>query len=216
MDDFAYGLWPVVAIDSAILLAFAVSFFRPRTARDWRAMGAFSAFVVALFTEMYGFPLTIYLLSGWLGSRFPGLTLTHSGGHLWNDLIGWTGDPHLSPFHIASYVLMIGGLWLIRAAWRVLWLAQRGGGLAVTGPYAWVRHPQYAGFFLIMVGLLAQWPTLPTLLMFPVLVIAYRRLAAGEERETRETFGPEWDAYAARKPRFIPRHARLAAAGTHS
>jgi protein-S-isoprenylcysteine O-methyltransferase Ste14 len=204
VDDSAYGLWFLVLIDSAILIIFAVSFFHPRTKRDWRAMGAFSAFIVALFTEMYGFPLTIYLLSGLLGSRFPALSLTHSGGHLWNDLIGWTGDPHLSPFHLGSYALIGAGFWLIISAWRVLWEAQRNDQLAVTGPYDRIRHPQYAGFLLIMVGFLFQWPTLATLAMFPVLVLVYRRLAIGEEREVNHHFGTEWEAYAAQTPRFLP------------
>jgi protein-S-isoprenylcysteine O-methyltransferase Ste14 len=208
MDDAAYGLWFLVLINSAIFIIFAVSFFHPRTKRDWRAMGAFSAFIVALFTEMYGFPLTIYLLSGWLGSRFPALSLTHSGGHLWNDLIGWTGDPHMSPFHLASYVLIGAGFWVIAKAWKVLWDAQRSDRLAVTGPYARLRHPQYVGFLLIMVGFLLQWPTLATLAMFPVLVLVYRRLAIGEEREVRQRFGAAWDAYAARTPRFLPHLGR--------
>ncbi len=211
MDDYAYGLWFLVLINAAIFILFAVSFFHPRTKRDWRAMGAFSAFIVALFTEMYGFPLTIYLLSGWLGSRFAALSLTHSGGHLWNDLIGWTGDPHLSPFHLASYVLIGAGFWVITSAWRMLREAQRSGRLAVSGPYARLRHPQYAGFLLIMLGFLLQWPTLATLAMFPVLVLVYRRLAIGEEREVRQHFGAEWDAYAARTPRFLPHFGRPSA-----
>ena len=209
MDDNAYGLWFLVLLNSAIFIIFAVSFFHPKSKRDWRAMGAFSAFVVALFTEMYGFPLTVYFLSGWLGSQFPGLSLTHSGGHLWNDLIGWTGDPHVSPFHLASYAFIGGGFWLIAVAWRVLWEAQRAGRLAVDGPYARLRHPQYAGFLLIMVGFLLQWPTLATLAMFPVLVLVYRRLAIGEEREVSRQFGAAWDAYAAHTPRFLPRLGRL-------
>lgn len=208
MDDYAYGLWPLVAVSSAIFIVFALSFFRPTTTRDWRAMGAFSAFMVALFTEMYGFPLTVYLLSGWLGSRFPGLDLTHGGGHLWNDLIGWTADPHVSPFHVLSYVLIGAGLWLIASAWSVLFRARRSGRLALTGPYARLRHPQYAGLLLVMVGFLVQWPTIPTLLLFPILAYAYRRLAVGEEREVRAAFGPVWEAYAARTPRFIPRITR--------
>jgi len=164
-----------------------------------------------LFTEMYGFPLTVYLLSGWLGSRFPALKANHSGGHLWNDLVGWKGDPHMSPFHLASYVFIGGGFWLIAAAWRELWQAAREEKLATTGAYAWVRHPQYVGFLSIIVGFLLQWPTLPTLVMFPVLVVIYRRLALSEEREVAARFGPEWRAWAAVTPPFVPhirRHDR--------
>ena len=200
----AFGLWPIVVINSAIFIMFAFSFFHPKTKRDWRVMGTFSAFVVALFTEMYGFPFTIYVLSGWLG-RVPALTPTHGGGHLWNDLIGWRWDPHLSPFHLASYMFLIGGFWLISSAWRVLWTAQRKGRLATGGPYARVRHPQYVGFLLVMVGFLLQWPTLLTLAMFPVLVLVYRRLAIAEEREMTGRFGDLYEEYAGLVPRFIPR-----------
>ena len=207
-NDTAYGLWVLVLLNSALFIFFALSFFKPRTGRDWRAMGAFSAFIVALFTEMYGFPLTIYLLSGWLGSKFPALAPTHAGGHLWNDLIGWGGDPHLSPFHLASYLLIGGGFWLIASAWRVLWDAHRSGRLATTGPYARIRHPQYFGFLLVIFGFLLQWPTLLTLAMFPVLVVAYWRLAVSEERDVSKEFGERWLDYASRTPRFIPRLVR--------
>ena len=90
----------------------------------------------------YGFPLTIYLLSGWLGSSFPALVPTHAGGHVLNDLIGWQGDPHLSPFHLASYLVMGAGFIVLAKAWPVLWKAQREHHLAATGPYGRVRHPQ--------------------------------------------------------------------------
>jgi protein-S-isoprenylcysteine O-methyltransferase Ste14 len=192
-------------LNTGLFVLFAVSFFHPHTQRDWRAMGAFTAFLVALFTEMYGIPLTIYLLGSWLGSRFPLLRTTHAGGHLWNDLIGWTGDPHLSPFHLASYVLIGGGFWLIAIGWRHLHEAARAGRLATTGPYAWVRHPQYDGFLLVMIGFLLQWPTIPTLIMFPILVVVYARLARGEEQEVAASFGEAWSAYAARTPAFLPR-----------
>ena len=213
MDGYAYGLWPLVVFDSVLVIAFAVSFFHPSGGRDWRTLGAFAAFVVALFTEMYGYPLTIYLLSGAFGGAL-GLDLSHSDGHLWNDLIGWTGDPHVSPFHLASYVAIIGGFWMTSAGWRVLFQAQRKGELATAGLYARIRHPQYAGLLLVMIGFLLQWPTIPTLVMFPALALIYRRLALREERDAAATFGVSWDEYARRTPRFIPRRTAAAPSGT--
>ena len=202
----SYGLWTLVALNSAIFLIFAFSFTKPRTARDWRSFSAFSAFVVALFVEMYGFPLTIYLLSGWLGQRFPTLDLSsHNAGHLWETVFGWKGDPHLNPLHLISNVLIFGGFLLLASAWDVLYNAQREGRLAVSGSYARVRHPQYDGFIVIMLGFLLQWPTILTLVMFPVLVAMYVRLAIREEAEARDAFGTEWERYAARTPRFVPR-----------
>ena len=207
----AYGLWALVVINVAVFAIFAYSFTRPRTARDWRSFGAFTAFLVALFVEMYGFPLTIYLLSGWLGRRYPGLDLrSHDSGHLWETLFGWKGDPHMNPLHLLSYVLIFGGFLLLAGAWDVLLRAQRDGHLATTGPYAVVRHPQYDGFIAIMLGFLLQWPTLLTLAMFPVLVTMYVRLARHEEREVRAAFGDQWERYAAQTPRFFPRLGRRA------
>jgi len=205
MTDYGYGLWALVVINSAVFILFAVSFFHPQGGRDWRALGGFSAFIVALFAEMYGYPLTIYLFGSVLGDT---LGLSHDAGHLWADLVGWKGDPHLSPFHVASWIFIGGGFWLISSAWGRLHAAARAGRLADDGPYSRVRHPQYAGFIAIMVGFLLQWPTLPTLVMFPILLVVYRRLAIREERDVAAAFGSEWDAYAARTPRFIPRRNR--------
>lgn len=204
MSEYGYGLWALVAVNSLVLIVFAASFFHPKSKRDWRALGGFSAFIVALFTEMYGYPLSIYLLSGWLGSRVPGVDLTHNGGHLWTDILGWPGDPHVSPFHLVSYVFIIGGFWLIVAGWRALLRALRNDTLAATGPYARLRHPQYSGFIAIMIGFLLQWPTFATLIMFPILCLVYRRLAIHEEREVRARFPLLWDDYARRTPRFVP------------
>jgi protein-S-isoprenylcysteine O-methyltransferase Ste14 len=204
-DSPAYGLWPLVVINVAVFIIFAFSFARPRTSRDWRSFGAFAAFIVALFTEMYGFPLTIYLLSGWLGSRFPGLDLfSHDAGHIWSTLLGWTGDPHFSPFHLLSYLLIGGGFILLSAAWDVLYKAQRDRRLATSGPYASIRHPQYVGFGLIMLGFLFQWPTLLTALMFPILITMYVRLARREEREALADFGSDYADYASTTPAFFP------------
>lgn len=202
----AYGLWALVLINSAVFILFAASFAKPSTKRDWRSFGAFSAFLVALFAEMYGFPLTIYLLSGWLQTRFPGVDLfSHESGHLWHTLLGFQGDPHFDPLHILSNLLILAGFLLLYSAWKVLYAAQRDRQPATTGPYARVRHPQYGGFILILFGFLLQWPTLLTLLMFPALVYMYYRLALREEAESREAFGPAWVEYANRTPRFFPR-----------
>ncbi|MCR5882213.1 isoprenylcysteine carboxylmethyltransferase family protein [Rhizobacter sp. J219] len=204
-DQPGYGLWMLVILNSAIFLMFAFSFFKPQTGRDWRTFGAFAAFVVALFVEMYGFPLTIYLMSGWLQTKFPSLDLmSHNTGHLWSTLLGEKGDPHFGVLHIASYVFLGLGFYLLSAAWNVLYQAQRANRLATTGPYARIRHPQYVAFVAILLGFLFQWPTLLTLVMFPILVAMYGRLAITEEREMRKRFGAEFDAYAARTPRFFP------------
>lgn len=212
-DAPAYGLWLLVAINSLVFLMFAFSFTKPKTARDWRSFGAFAAFIVALFTEMYGFPLTLYLLSGWLQTRYPQLDLlSHDSGHLWQTLLGWKGDPHFDPIHIASVGLIAIGFIVIARAWAVLYEAQKAGRLATTGPYARVRHPQYVGFVLILLGFLVQWPTILTLAMFPVLVAMYAYLARSEEAEMAERFGEEYRRYAGLTPRFLPRWGERASA----
>lgn len=202
----AYGLWSLVIINSVFFILFAFSFFKPRTDLDWRTFGLYSAFIVALFTEMYGFPLTIYFLSGWLTETFPGVNwLSHDAGHLLEMMFGWRANPHFGPFHMLSMVFIVGGFWLLASAWRVLYQAVQRNELATTGPYARIRHPQYVAFVAVMFGFLLQWPTLITLLMFPLFLWVYVRLAHAEERGAEAHFGEQWREYAARTPRFIPK-----------
>ena len=204
-DPPAYGLWSIVFINTAVFIIFALSFAHPQTRRDWRSFGAFSAFIVALFAEMYGFPLTIYLLSGGLSSRYPGLDLfSHQSGHLWNTILGLKGDPHFSEIHLFSEMLIWAGFIFTGAAWKVLYVAQRSHQVATRGLYAYMRHPQYVGFILVLIGFLIQWPTLITLLMFPVLVVMYVHLAKREEGEARMEFGDAYVRYAADTPALIP------------
>jgi protein-S-isoprenylcysteine O-methyltransferase Ste14 len=204
-DVPAYGLWSLVIINSAIFILFAFSFFKPKTPRDWRSFGAFSSFLVALFAEMYGFPLTIYLFSGWLQTRFPGVDwFSHDAGHLLEEMFGWRTNPHFGPFHMLSFIFIGAGFVMISAGWKVLYAAQRAGQLATSGVYAWVRHPQYIGFVLVMFGFLLQWPTLLTLAMFPVLVAMYVHLAREEEREALKQFGDDYRRYMASTPGFFP------------
>lgn len=205
-ETAGYGLWSLVIINSLVFSFFAFSFFKPRTKRDWRSFGAFSAFLVALFTEMYGFPLTLYFFSGWLQTNYPEVNwLSHDAGHLLEMLFGWKANPHVGPFHMLSTVFIGGGFWLLASAWRVLYGAQRTHTLATSGPYARIRHPQYVAFVLIMFGFLLQWPTILTVLMFPVLVYMYVRLARREEQEVAKELGETYARYAARTPAFFPR-----------
>jgi protein-S-isoprenylcysteine O-methyltransferase Ste14 len=202
----AYGHWQVVAVNSLIFLIFVFSFFQPSTRRDWRTFGSFSAFIIALFTEMYGFPLTVYLLSGWLSSRFPEVDwFSHDAGHLLQAILGWQDFAHFGPLHLFSELFILGGLVLLVVSWRVLFRARGNYELAVTGPYARMRHPQYGAFIVIMLGFLVQWPTLPTLVMFPILVWTYVRLARREETRAVSEFGEKYTRYAGNTPRFFPR-----------
>jgi protein-S-isoprenylcysteine O-methyltransferase Ste14 len=208
-EGSAYGLWILVLIDAGFFILFALSFTRPKTSTDWRSFGAFSAFVVALFVEMYGFPLTIFLLARWLARHYPGIDfLSHDSGHLLHTLLGLKGDPHMDPFHTLSNILIVAGLYLLASSWRVLYAARKSQTLATAGPYSQVRHPPYAAFIAIMFGFLLQWPTIPTLVMFPILVWVYVRLAKQEEGQVLAEFGETYIRYARTVPAFIPRGRR--------
>lgn len=119
-------------------------------------------------------------------------------------MFGWKTNPHAGPFHVLSYIFIAAGFILISVAWRVLYEAQQTRSLATTGPYSYVRHPQYVGFVLVMFGFLLQWPTILTLAMFPVLTVMYVKLARDEEREARAEFGEAYARYAAQVPAFLP------------
>ena len=166
-------------------------------------MGATLAFFVALFTEMYGFPLTIYILTGVLGSKYPALNpFSHASGHLWLTFLG--GDATMMVvIHIISNGLVIIGFSIMWKGWKLIHGAK--GGLVIEGPYAYVRHPQYVGLFIIMIGMLIQWPTIITALMFPILVFVYYRLSKREEGEMIKIFGDEYRRYLDKTPMFIPR-----------
>ncbi len=205
-----YGLWALVFINSFIFILFAYSFTKLKSKRNWLSFSLFSTFVIAHFTEMYGFPFTIYWFSGWLSKFYPGINLfSHTNGHLFHTLLGFKGDPHLGFFHALSLLFIFFGLGTVAYAWGILNEAQKKDELATTGPYAFVRHPQYVGFILIIFGLFVQWPTLITLLLFPLLVTVYIRLSFREDREMLLKFGKEYKKYAKDTPMFIPRASEL-------
>ena len=192
---YEYGNWYLVIIISAVFLLFLKSVFKPQTKTDWRTYQSLSAFIVALFAEMYGFPLTIYLLTSWFGNKFFNIDFSHDSGHILNKILNIAGDPHFNWLHMLSNGLIVGGLIFISSAWEILYKAQKKEILATSGAYKYVRHPQYIGFILIIIGFLLQWPTLITLLMAPILIIRYFILARQEEKEMEKKFGMTYSSY---------------------
>ena len=203
--SYGYGFWSLVIVNVLFFLFFILSFLPPRKRREGRSMGVTTAFIIALFTEMYGFPLTIYVLTALLGAKYPSLTpFSHESGPLWVTLFGG-GPAMLMLIHLVSNGLMIAGFLIMGAGWKQVHSA--GGELVTTGLYSRVRHPQYSGLFLVTIGLLVQWPTIITALMWPVLAFAYYRLAKREEAEMEKEFGEAYRKYREKVPMFIPRIA---------
>jgi len=205
-NTYAYGMWPVVAFNILLILFFALSFVKPKGRFEWRSMGLFIGFVVALFTEMYGVPLTVYFLSQWLGTRYPVLTpFSHNNGHLWLVLLGLSNSGiAMTLLHLISNGIIFLGFYLLYAGWSLIYKSE-GKHLVTAGIYCHIRHPQYAGLFLITLGFLIQWPTLITLILWPFLIFAYYRLAKREEADVAKQFPEEFAAYKAAVPAFFPR-----------
>lgn len=200
-EGYAYGAWPLVGTMVLVSIFFIARFLPMRTKMQRRSGGALIAFVVALFTEMYGFPLTIYLLSALLGVRIP---LDHISGHLLGSLISFLGLGNgWLIVMITSNVLIIVGILLISAGWEKVYTA--GDRLVTDGIYAHVRHPQYTGIFIITTGFMIQWPTLPTLLLWPFVIRMYVRLARREEQDVLAKYPKAYRAYMIRTPMFVPR-----------
>lgn len=200
---YAYGLWPLVAINIALFVGFLLSFAKPGNKVEWRSLGLFTSFIVALFVEMYGFPLTIYLLVSWLGNKYPVADpFSHESGHLLGVFFGIRSD-HGTLLHLLSNILIIGGVILVAKGWSAI---HKAAGQPVTfeGPYKHVRHPQYAGFIAVIAGFLIQWPTLVTLLMAPILILRYVLLARSEEKYMLQTFPKEYGDYMRKVPAWIP------------
>ena len=200
---YGYGFWTVVIFNVSFILFFALSFLAPSGKWEWRSLGVFTGFLVALFSEMYGFPLTIYILTSILGSRYPVLNpFSHVNGHLLLVFLGG-GAIVNAILHIVSNGLMVVGFVIMGIGWKKIHAAQ--GKLVTDGIYSRVRHPQYSGLFLVSVGLIIQWPTLATLILWPVMFVVYCRLALREERGMIELFGQRYLQYKKSVPAFFPR-----------
>jgi protein-S-isoprenylcysteine O-methyltransferase Ste14 len=200
---YAYGFWSLVLVNTGLFIFFILSFLTPAKKMEWRSMSVTIAFFVALFTEMYGFPLTIYILTGILGNAYPALNpFTHASGHLWVVFFGG-GETMLAVVHLISNLLVFIGFVIMWKGWKTVHGAK--GELVTDRLYKYVRHPQYSGLFLVMIAMLIQWPTIITALMFPVLVYVYYHLSRREEKEVLNIFGDEYRKYMEKTPMFIPK-----------
>lgn len=202
-ESYDYGLWSLVLFNVILFGAFVIGFLRPKKKYEWRTLGAFAAFIVALFAEMYGFPLTIYALISLFGDKI-GIAdpFQHVNGHLLGTLFGAPEWLKLVICQLGGFVMLVG-LIVMGKGWKQIHAAE--GEMVTDGVYAHVRHPQYSGLFLVTIGMLIQWPTLITLLMWPVLMYAYYRLSMREEREVEAQFGEDYRIYRRRVPAFIPK-----------
>ncbi len=206
MSDFYghYGHWGLVVIMVVIASWLLYRYAAPRGWREWRGAGLVQAFIIALYAEMYGFPLTIYLLTGFFGIDLP---LTSYSGHLWATLLGY-GAVGATIEMLLGVAFVFFGISLLIKGWREVYRASGEGRLATDGLYGVVRHPQYTGIFLAVFGQVIHWPTILTLVLFPVIVWTYVRLAKKEELQMIERFGNEYLVYQRRVPMFFPRSAQ--------
>jgi len=194
------GAWALAVIMIVLASWLLYRFLAPKTWREWAGVGLVQAFIIALYAEMYGFPLTIYLLV-----RFFGLDKSHLNANLWSTLLG-VGEAGMMISMIVGYALLFVGLGLFIQGWRELYRARQQNRLATDGLYALVRHPQYSGLFLGLFGEgVVHWPTVFSITVFPLIVLAYVMLARREEKNVLEAFGDEYRAYQQQVPRFFPR-----------
>lgn len=195
------GNWEITIIMIVVVSWILYKYIVPKNFKEWRNAGLIQAFIVALYAEMYGFPLTIYLLTSFLGIDIPWL---HTRGHLWGTLLG-LGDTGAMIEMFIGFIFIFAGLILMARGWKLIYGAQKTDGLITNGIYRYIRHPQYTGIFIALFGQLIHWPTVITLLLFPVIVWAYYHLARKEEKAMILKFGDAYRTYMLGVPMFFPK-----------
>lgn len=194
------GAWGIALIVTVLVSWFFYRYFAPKNWREWVGAGLVQAFIIALYAEMYGFPLTIYVLV-----RFFGLDQSHLSANLWSTLLGF-GETGMVLSMIAGYVILFAGIGMLMEGWRELYRARQENRLVTDRLYGLVRHPQYTGLFIALFGEgIVHWPTIFSVVLFPIIVLAYALLARKEERKMVEQFGDDYRAYRKHVPMFIPR-----------
>jgi protein-S-isoprenylcysteine O-methyltransferase Ste14 len=199
----SYYNWFLVVFYVLIVGVFIFGILRPRKKTEWRSAGIAQAWVIALYAEMYGLPLTMYLLAGFIGKTHAEVEQTHFLGHLWPLLFGNDDLRWLIVCDVIGQTLIILGAVLAVIGWRRI---HRSNGTLVTdGIYRYIRHPQYTGFYLFLIGSIINWPTIITVCMLPVLCWTYYRLARMEEADALREFGEKYREYIETTGMFVPR-----------
>ncbi len=194
------GEWGLALIMIVIASWILYRYLAPRTWREWAGAGLVQAFIIALYAEMYGFPLTVYFLV-----RVFGLDRPYLNANLWSTLLGM-GETGMMISMILGYVLLFAGLGVFIEGWREVYRARQEGRLVTDRLYAFVRHPQYLGLLIALFGEgVVHWPTFFSVALFPFIVLLYFLLARKEEHAVLAKFGEEYRAYMNRVPMFIPR-----------
>ncbi|MFV1984031.1 MAG: isoprenylcysteine carboxylmethyltransferase family protein [Thiohalomonadales bacterium] len=193
------GVWPIALIMIVVASWIFYRYFAPKTWREWASAGLVQAFIIALYAEMYGFPLTIYFLI-----RFFGIDAPNLNANLWSSLLG-VGELGMIISMIFGYILLFIGVGIFIQGWRILYRARQKNQLITTGLYRFVRHPQYTGLFIGLFGEgVVHWPTLFSVAILPVIILAYYFLARNEEKKVLEQFGDQYRDYQKQVPMFIP------------
>jgi len=196
--------WPYALLIIVLMSWGLYHFLAPAGWRERAGAGVVQAFIIALYAEMYGFPLTVYLLASFLPQKLP---LVHSSGHLWSALLG-AGETGAVIETLIGYSILTVGALLIVKGWVRIHFAE--GQFTDSGPYRLLRHPQYAGIFLIVLGEIIDWPTILTIILAPIIFGMYIRLAQREESALIAKFGKEYSRYQQCVPMFIPAWRKLA------